>query len=117
MGLASNIEKYKDLTDCRFVLNKIYSDNEEARLEISDLIFDLYSSEDFENFLKTNSDENIWYILDLLSDNNEFKYIIEDLIVFSYEASPKKVNGTCWNECEGFASRKDFWNYKEGVRK
>ena len=118
MGLVSSIEKYKDLTDCRFVLGKIYSDNEEARLEINDLIFELYSSEDFEIFLKTNSDENVWYILDLLSDNDDFKYIIEDLIIFSYEASARDNNNEntyCWDACEGFASERDFWHWKEGV--
>lgn len=118
MGLSSKVEEYKDFADCRFVLRKVYTDNDVARLEIMDLLLDIYHSEDFESFLKTNSDENVWYILDLLSDNDDFKYIIEDIIFSTYGDLVKTVNEDnryCWDVCEGFASEKDFWNWKEGI--
>lgn len=108
MGLGSFIERYKDSTDCSFVLKQMYYGNDEARLEINDLIFDLYSLDDFDNFLKTNSDEHIWNVLDILSDNDEFRKNIENLILFNYNFSNKKEKIYCWDECEGFASERDF---------
>lgn len=105
MGL--NVERYLDIIDVRDLSKKVCEKNEDISLEFNDLIYDVYGEEDFDNFLKTHSDNNIWNILDLLSDNSEFKYIIEDLIIFD------ETSKNNWSECEGFASKKDFWEWKE----
>lgn len=101
-------ERFVSCTDVKDVFIKLYNTDVEAKLLIDDIISEDWEDIGFDSFINTACSEALWEILDMIADESEIKQSIEKLLIF--DEPDNKYN---WEQCEGFASKKDFnqWWY------